>query len=130
MRVTKSINSGKTTVELEAKNHIELFNQMVSFEEVFDDKASAMIDGKVHETTDVKYMARKAKYTDEKGKEKEATYYEKIVTSGPLKGFKKCYGVLDDGSGNLFPKKAPDTGVKIYGYNNWFLHEAVGKGKE
>ena len=130
MKVTKSINGGKTVVELEAKNHIDLFTQMVSFEEVFDDKAAATIDGKYHETNDVKYMRRKAKYEDEKGKEKEAFYYEKIVVSGPFKGFKKCYGVLDDGSGNLFPKKPPENGVKTFGYNGWFLHEAVGKSKD
>ena len=126
MKVVREI--GKMTVEIEGDNHIDLFSKISSFEEVFNDKAAATVDGKYHESTDVKYMLRKAKYTDEKGKEKEATYYEKIVMSGPLRGFKKCYGVLDNGTGNLFPKKAPEQGVKIYGFNGWFLHEAVKTG--
>jgi hypothetical protein len=123
MKVVREM--GNMTVEIEGDNHIDLFGKISSFEEVFNDKASATIDGKYYESSDVRYMVRRAKYQDEKGKEKEANYYEKVVVSGPLRGFKKCYGVLDNGSGNLFPKKAPDSGVKVYGYNGWFLHEAV-----
>lgn len=122
MKLSYTTKDGRMTVELEAANDKELFRKLARFQEVYEDTPTAVVDGKTVTGGDVVYRVRKAKYTDEKGKEKEAEYFEKLVVSGPLMWYKKGYGVLDDGTDNLFPKgndkEQKDPNV-VYGLNGW-----------
>jgi hypothetical protein len=120
MKLTYTTSDGRMTVELEANNDKEMFRKLARFQEIYEDVPSGTVDKKLVTGGDVSYRVRKAKYTDEKGKEKEAEYFEKVVTNGPLKWYKKSYGVLDDGTDNLFPKRPDegDTSVER-GENGW-----------
>lgn len=111
---------GRLKITFTAANDKDAFRQLSHLQEVFDDVASAKIGDETLYSDDILYRVRKAKYTDEKGKEKEAEYFEKMVGSGKLLYFKKSFGVLDDGSDNLFPKKADkeDPNLQL-GYNGW-----------
>jgi hypothetical protein len=120
MKLSYTTKDGRMTVELEGTSDKEIFRKLAHFQEVFEDAPSAMVDGKLVSGGDVVYRVRKAKYTDEKGKEKEAEYFEKMVVSGSLAWYKKSYGVLDDGSDNLFPKRPSDDDANVTkGNNGW-----------
>lgn len=108
MKVTYTTADGRLRVEFEVASDKELFRRLAHFQEIYEDTPSARIDGKLVSGGNISYRVRKSKYTDEKGKEKEAEYFEKLVTTGDLKWFKKSYGVLDDGTDNLFPKRKVD----------------------
>jgi hypothetical protein len=120
MKLSYTTKDGRMTVELEGTSDKEIFRKLAHFQEVFEDSPSAMLEGKLVSGGDVVYRVRKAKYTDEKGKEKEAEYFEKMVVSGSLAWYKKSYGVLDDGSDNLFPKRPSEDDASITkGNNGW-----------
>jgi len=120
MKLTYTTADSRLTVEIEGNSDKELFRKLSHFQEVFEDVPMAKVDGKVISGGDVRYRVRKAKYTDEKGKEKEAEYFEKVVVAGPLMWYKKGFGVLDDGSENLFPKRVPEDDQNILaGLNGW-----------
>ncbi len=119
MKLTYTTLDGRITVEIEGKTHKEVWRELASFQEVFEDTPEAIVDKKLVSGGDVRFRVRKAKYEDEKGKEKEAEYFEKTVVSGPLTYYKKHYGVLDDGTDGLFPKKAPDGENIQPGKNGW-----------
>lgn len=119
MKLVYTTKDGRMSVEFEGANDKDLFRQLSHFQEVFEDTPSANVDGKTVSGGDVVYRVRKAKYTDEKGKEKEAEYFEKLVVSGPLTWYKKSFGVLDDGSDNLFPKRPEDSDSIVKGNNGW-----------
>lgn len=122
MKLTYTTKDGRMTVELEAANDKEMFRKLARFQEIYEDVPSAKVGGEVVSGGDVVYRVRKAKYTDEKGKEKEAEYFEKMVVSGKLSWYKKSYGVLDDGSDNLFPKRPVDGEANVeLGFNGWHL---------
>lgn len=122
IEVTYTTRNGRFQFKVTGSDHRDLFRQIQSLQEVFESTASAKINGSIEVSDDIRFVVRKAKYTDEKGKEKEADYFEQRVMSGPLVGYRKCFGVLDDGSGNLFPKRAPDKNV-IYGYDGWHKYD-------
>lgn len=119
MKLVYTTKDGRITVELEGNSDKELFRKLAHFQEVFEDTPAATVDGKLVSGGDVSYRVRRAKYTDEKGKEKEAEYFEKVVTSGPLAWYKKSFGVLDDGSENLFPKRPAEDENTVCGQNGW-----------
>ena len=123
MKLTYTTRDGRMTVELEAANDKEMFRKLARFQEIYEDVPAADVGGKRVEGGDIVYRVRKSKYVDEKKKEKEAEYFEKFVVSGPLNWFKKSYGVLDDGTDNLFPKRMSkdDQNYSKYthGYNGW-----------
>ena len=119
MKLVYTTKDGRMSVEFEGANDKDLFRQLSHFQEVFEDTPSANVNGKTVSGGDVVYRVRKAKYTDEKGKEKEAEYFEKLVVSGPLTWYKKSFGVLDDGSDNLFPKRPEDSDSIVKGNNGW-----------
>lgn len=128
MKLTYTTSDGRLTVELEGNSDKELFRKLAHFQEVFEDIVSANVGGKLVEGGDITYRVRRSKYTDEKGKEKEAEYFEKICSSGPLAWYKKSYGVLDDGSDNLFPKRPDkeDKNLEI-GNNGWAKYKVTPK---
>lgn len=123
MKLQYTTSDGKLTVELEGKSQKDLFRELARFQEVFEDVPAGK-DSKGNNVSggNVKYRVRKAKYTDEKGKEKEADYFEKVVVDGPLMWYKKSYGVLDDGTDGLFPKNKAPEGTTA-GYNGWHKFE-------
>jgi hypothetical protein len=119
MKLVYTTGDGRLSVELEADTQKELFRQLSRFQEVFEETASATIDGSKVTSTDIRYRVRSSGYTDEKGKDKTAEYFEKVVVSGPLTGWKKAYGTLDDGSQGLFPKWKVDDANCDVGDNGW-----------
>lgn len=123
IELTYTTADGRMSFKVTGGDQRDLFREIQRIQEVFEGPATAKIDGKEVSATDVRYFVRKSKYTDEKGKEKEAEYFEQRIISGPMAGYKKCFGILDDGTGGLFPKKAPDEDVQ-YGYNGW--HKYIG----
>lgn len=120
MKLNYTTKDGRMTVELEGNSDKELFRKLAHFQEIFEDTPSGKVGDKVVQGGDVSYRVRKAKYTDEKGKEKEAEYFEKMVVSGDLMWYKKSFGVLDDGTDNLFPKRPSDEDSNLErGFNGW-----------
>lgn len=124
MKVTYTTKNGRLTVEFEAGSQKEIFRSLSRFQEVFEDTAEALIEGKTYTSDDIRYIVRKSEYEDERGKTKEAEYFEKQIRTGPLAWFKKPYGVLDDGTDGLFPKKLPeeppkDGGSWTFGKDGW-----------
>lgn len=119
MKLVYTTKDGRLSVELDATNQKDLFRQLSRFQEVFEETASASIDGKKVQSDDIRYKVRNVAYTDDSGKAKSAEYFEKIVASGPLTGWKKAYGVLDDGTEGLFPKWKVDDPNSEVGDNGW-----------
>lgn len=120
MKLLYTTKDGRMTVELEGNSDKELFRKLSHFQEIFEDTPAAKLNDKVATGGDVTYRVRKAKYVDEKGKEKEAEYFEKVVVSGELMWYKKSFGVLDDGTDNLFPKRPSDDEPNLErGFNGW-----------
>lgn len=122
MKMTYKTPDGRFIVEFEGSSDKDLWRQLSHFQELFEDNPAAKINGEVVSQDTYKFVVRKAQYEDEKGKQKTAEYFEKWVTSGPLAGYKKGFGVLDDGTEGLFPRKAPEDN-SIYGYNNWYRYQ-------
>lgn len=123
-KMSYTTEDGRITVEFEAANDKDYFRQLAHFQEIYEDNPSAKLGDKVVSGGKVVYRVRKAKYTDEKGKEKEAEYFEKVVIGGELAWFKKSFGVLDDGSDNLFPKRPGDDEKNIErGFNGWHRYK-------
>jgi hypothetical protein len=130
---------GRITTEFEASNDKDAFRKLSSFQEIYEDTPSAVIDGKLVSGGNVSYRTRRSKYTDPNtGKEKEAEFFEKVVTDGPLQWFKKTYGVLDDGTDNLFPKRPTPDEVEAarnrgdtitLGHNGWHKYSR-GRGSQ
>jgi|694.fasta_scaffold79389_2 hypothetical protein len=127
MKLTYTTADKNLTVEIEGNNDKELFRKLSHFQEIFEDVPSAKIGDDVFSGGDVRYRIRHVKYTDEKGKEKEADYFEKLVVSGKLKGYKKSYGVLDDGTDNLFPKRDVEGENIVKGFNGWHKYNSQEK---
>lgn len=120
MELEYTTADGRLTVKIEGKTQIDLWEQLASFQEVFENEnVTAEINGKSFKSDDIKYRVRNVKFKDEKGKEKECSYYEKVCMSGPLKYYKKVFGVLSEGGG-LFPKNPKDMENVTLGDNGWF----------
>jgi hypothetical protein len=124
MKLTYTTPDGKMTVEIEGNSDKELFRKLSHFQEIFCSIPAAKIGDKVVEGGDVIYRVRKANYTDEKGKQKDAEYFEAVTKNGPLAWFKRSFGVLDDGTDNLFPKRpSPDEPNLEIGFDGWHRYK-------
>lgn len=118
MKLEYTTKDQRMTVTVEGSTQKDLWREISRFQEVFENDAAAKQNGEVVTGNDVRYVVRKGKYTDEKGKEKTAEYFEKRVVSGPMLGYQKSYGILDDGTDGLFPKwNVPDGNIP--GFNGW-----------
>jgi hypothetical protein len=123
MKVTHVMQDGKLSFEFEAENIMGAFKQLSILQEVFGEDTCLKCGSK-----DLRYTVRKSTYKDEKGREKDCDYHELRC--------KKCsakltFGVLDDGSFNLFPKRKDKDGswlgsktvdgktVPTYGWVKW-----------
>lgn len=98
------------TVEVEARDQVELFKQIAAMDEVFGDlTAKAVIDGKQVESDDVSFVVR----TDRDDNE----YFELRCNSGPLEWYKKRFGQHKNGK-TLFPRMQPAEG-EVAGLKGW-----------
>jgi hypothetical protein len=121
MKITYTTLDGRISFEFEASTQQDLFREIGRFQEVFENDAAARIGDKDVTGDDVRFVVRQSEYEDEKGKKKLATYYEKRVISGPMKGYKKEFGVYEDASG-LFPRSKPPAENALPGYNGWYKY--------
>ena len=143
MKIKYTTKDGRFTFEFEATNDKDIFRQVAHIQEVYEDTAAATVSGgstgfgsrekpEYVTSTDYVFRCRKQKCKDPKGREKEVEYFEKVVTTGPLSWWKKAFGVLSDGSDNLFPKRMgkddPNYGNYSHGENGWV--KWTGQGKE
>lgn len=106
MKVSYKTHNGRFTIELEADNPKGIWKQLASFQEVFEESTCKKCN-----KDNLKFVIRKSK--DAKGKEYE--YHELRCASC---GAKLAFGVLDDGSGGLFPKRKGEDG-KVKGSYGW-----------
>ena len=109
MKVNYTTKNGRLTVELEADNHTKLWAELASFQEVFEEDHCRKCDSE-----DLKFVVRKSK--DSKGKTFD--YHELRCNSC---GAKMAFGVLDDASFRLFPKRKGEDGKYRgnYGWVKW-----------
>ena len=98
MKLTYKSPNGRYVVDFEGKSHSELWGQIGAFQEIFEEDTCGKCG-----CTNLKYTIRKT--TDESGK-KDYKYYELRCTKC---GAKFQFGILNDGSGNLFPKRNVGT---------------------
>lgn len=126
MKVRYTTKNGRMTVEFDVSSQKELFRELHKFQEVFEDVAAAKLPDGFVESDDIRYIVRKADYEDEKGKIKQAEYFETRVGSGKLMGWKKQFGVLDDGTEGLFPKRKVEGENIQQGYNGWHRYQSNG----
>lgn len=135
MKLLYTTKDGRMQIELEADSQVDLWRELSKFQEVFEEEASSYVgDGKggkkVESSSDIRYRVRTAKGKDDKGKEEEFDYFEKIVVSGPLKGFKKSFGMLKGKNAGLFPKPSPEGNEFIKGFNGWHKYNGAKKEQE
>jgi hypothetical protein len=93
MKAIYTTKNSKLAVELDASTYKDLWKQLASFQEAFEEDKC----GKCN-STHLRFVIRKSK--DSKGKEYE--YYELRCTEC---GAKLSFGLADDGSGSLYPKR-------------------------
>ncbi len=99
------------TIEIEARDQVELFEQLAAMDEVFGNlEAGAVIDGKEVTSSDVSFVVR----TDNE----DNNYYEVRCNSGPLQWYKRRFGVHKTGK-SLFPRSNPGPN-EIAGLRGWF----------
>lgn len=105
MKVMYTTTNGRMSIEFEASTHKGIWRVLDSFQEVFEEK-----NCKKCKSENIRCVIRKAKKKD-----KEYEYYELRCNDC---GAKLPFGILDDGSDNLFPKRKDDDG-KIRGKYGW-----------
>ncbi len=98
------------TVEVEARDQVELFKQLAAMDEVFGKtQAQAIIDGQLVTCDDTSFVVR----TDSE----DHDYFELRCNSGPLEGYKKRFGQHRSGR-TLFPKTDPAPN-EVSGGRGW-----------
>lgn len=105
MKATYKTRDGRMTFEIDATDLKGIWKQRAMIEEVFEEEKCRKCDG-----NNLKFVIRKA--SDGK---KEYEYHEIRCMSC---GAKLPFGVLDDGSGSLFPKRKDEEG-KFRGKFGW-----------
>lgn len=110
MKVNYTTTSGRINFEFEADNHVGVWKQLSSLQEVFEEEKCQKCGG-----TNLRFCVRKSSYEDDKGKVKECEYHELRCRKC---GAKLAYGVLDDGTYSLFPKRKDKDG-------EWLGHKTV-----
>ena len=109
MKANYTSKNGRLTVELESDSQKGLWAQLAAFQETFEEPAC----GKCN-SGDLKFVVRKT--TD--GKKKEFDYHELRCNKC---GAKLAYGVINDETGTLFPKRKGEDGQfrGKYGWVKW-----------
>lgn len=107
MKVKYTTRNQRLSVEFDAENQKSLWRQLSTFQEVFEESAC----GKC-KSDNLKYVIRKTS----KGN-KEYEYFELRCNDC---GAKLPFGLLDDGSDGLFPKRKVDGEYRgKYGWVKW-----------
>ena len=109
MKMTYTTRNGRMTVEIEGDTHVAIVQQLSSFSEVFEEDTC-----KKCKSDNVRWVIRRSK----DGKGKTFDYHELRCNAC---GAKLAYGVLDDQTFRLFPKRKDKDG-KIkgkYGWTKW-----------
>ena len=101
MQVNYTTANGRLSVQLEASGHTDLWQKLSSFQEIFEESKCRKCDNE-----DLKFVIRKAASKDGK---KEYTYHE-LHCRNPKCRAKMHFGVINDDSGNMFPKRKDDDG--------------------
>ncbi len=87
------------TIEVEARDQVDLFKQLAAMDDVFGDlEAAAEIDGDIFTSDDVAFVVR----TDNE----ENDYFEVVCKSGPLQWYKRRLGQHKKGN-TLFSRATP-----------------------
>jgi hypothetical protein len=109
MKINYTTKNGRISVDLEAETHTKLWTELASFQEVFEEDHCRKCD-----SDDLKFVVRKSK--DAKGKTFD--YYELRCNKC---GAKIAFGVLDDNTFRLFPKRKDKEGNVLgkYGWVKW-----------
>lgn len=109
MKITYTTSNGRMTIELEADTHVSLVQQLASFSEVFEEDTCQKC-----KKQSLRWNVRKSK--DAKGK--EYSYHELMCKSC---GAKLPFGVRDDDTFRLFPKRKDKEGLirGKYGWVKW-----------
>jgi ribosomal protein L40E len=102
MKVNYTTKNGRLVFEFEADNQVGVWKQLASLQEVFEEEKCQKCGG-----TELRFSVRKSTYEDDKGKIKDCEYHELRCRKC---GAKLAYGVLDDNSYNLFPKRKDKEG--------------------
>lgn len=113
MKVIYKTSDGRMSFEIEADSQVEIFKEIASIQEVFEDRTCTR-DGVSGSSDNVRFVVRKD--TDEN------EYFEMVcMEPGPLMYSKKQFGVHKKGGG-LFPKKFElKNGKKV----NWAKYNPV-----
>ena len=122
MKINYTTKNGRLNFEFEADNQVGAWKTLASLQEVFEESKCLKCGGE-----NLRFVVRKSQYKD-KGKVKDCDYHE--LKCGSC-GAKLAFGVLDDGSYNLFPKRKDKEGqwlgkkikegeeVPTYGWVKW-----------
>jgi hypothetical protein len=113
MKLTYTTRDGRMQVEFEAKTQRDLFEQIASFQEIFEQNTcSAKRNGNIVRSDSTRFVVRESKEGDR--------FYEKVCDDwdAGLAGYKKSYGCLKKGDG-LFPKEMPEKD-RVPGLNGWY----------
>ena len=102
MKVNYTTKNGRLAFEFEADNHVGVWKQLTSIQEVFEEDKCLKCGG-----NNLRFSVRKSTYVDDKGKEKDCDYHELRCRTC---GAKLSFGVLDDGTFSLFPKRKNKDG--------------------
>lgn len=102
MKVTYRSADGRFTTEIEGNGHAGVWKEVAAFQEVFEHAACGKCGNK-----NIRFSVRNSEAKQGKNKGKTFTYYELRCTKC---GAKKTFGMLDDGSQNLFPRSKDEEG--------------------
>ena len=116
MKIKYTTHNQRMTIEFEAGSHKAIWKQLASFEEVFEETTCQKC-----KSGNVRHILRKARKND-----KEYEYYELRCADC---GAKLAFGILDDGSDNLFPKRRNEEGG-VKGEKGWVKWNPATKQEE
>lgn len=117
MKVTYTSRDGRFVAEFEGNTQAELFEQIASFQEIFEDNVcTAKIKGNIVKSDKVRFVVRENKDGDK--------FYEKVCEDWDqlLIGYRKSFGCRKQPKGALFPKQMPEEN-RIPGLNGWYVYQ-------
>ena len=124
MEVKYKSANGMFEVAFDAKNQQELFEELASFQEVFELSQKFKIGNKEVNITDIKFRVRTVDGNQ---------FYEMVYQGGDkdLWGYRKAFGSSQQKKGALFPKwqvKEEDKNNYENGGGGWFKYKGNGNG--
>lgn len=116
MQVSYTTADGRMTVTVEGRDQVSVFQQIASFQEIFETPMRNIQIGDVPvDSKDVRFQVRKNSDGDE--------FYELVYAgnSRDLRGYKFEFGCTKDPKGGLFPKRKDKEGnwIENNGWTKW-----------